>query len=278
MNTSGVGNLLSSFFSPKPKSKPAEQAPGESPRQTFSFASIPSVVGRKVSPVATETPQSTSMPTPAPTANQKDQSEAFEKRIQELETRLAQKTTEAGRIVELQQQLTQLLTQKQTMEEELVALRKKGDQTSPSPHPTPTRAAGITSSPTSQPTINVIDPNAARKVGIPRLTTFPDVVTGIIKDNMGNLLPGVLVTVRDKNDIPLRALKTNKLGQFAASTQLPPGTYLVEIEDPRGRFVFDRAQIVVNNTILPAIEIVAKSQKEVERARLAQQIFGDQKI
>ncbi len=93
----------------------------------------------------------------------------------------------------------------------------------------------------------------------------------------GNLLAGILVTVRDKDDMPLRALKTNKLGQFAASTQLPPGTYLIEVEDPRGNYVFDRVQVSITGTILPAIEIFAKSQKQLNRDRLAREIFGGPK-
>ncbi|KKT47211.1 MAG: hypothetical protein UW37_C0012G0009, partial [Candidatus Gottesmanbacteria bacterium GW2011_GWA2_44_17] len=105
-------------------------------------------------------------------------------------------------------------------------------------------------------------------------TTFPNVVTGIIKDYDNNLLPGVLVTVKDKDGVPLRALKTNKLGQFAASTQLSNGTYVVEVEDPRERFVFDRVQITVNGTIMPALQIIAKSKRALDREKLAKEIFG----
>ena len=176
-------------------------------------------------------------------------------------------------ILELQKQLTEALQHKQKMEEELSLLRRKvAAPAKAGPPPTP---AGVsTAGKTSQPTVKVMSPETAVKAGLPRMTTFPNVTTGIIKDPEGNLLPGILITVRDKDDVPLRALKTNKLGQFAASTPLPPGTYVVEIEDPRGRFVFDRAQIVVNDTILPALEIVARSKKELERQRLAQQVFG----
>ncbi len=124
------------------------------------------------------------------------------------------------------------------------------------------------------PTVKIIPPEATTRAGLPRLTTFSNVVTGIIKDNIGGLLPGVLVTVRDKEGVPLRALKTNKLGQFAASTQLPNGTYIIEIEDPRNRYLFDRAQITLNGSVMPAIEIVAKSKRDINREELSKQIFG----
>ena len=144
------------------------------------------------------------------------------------------------------------------------------------PLPIQTQKPALHFTPTTQkgPTVKIIPPESATRAGLPRLTTFSNVVTGIVKDNVGGLLPGVLVTVRDKEGVPLRALKTNKLGQFAASTQLPNGTYLVEIEDPRNRFVFDRAQITLNGTVMPAIEIIAKSKREINREELSKQIFG----
>lgn len=141
---------------------------------------------------------------------------------------------------------------------------------------------GATTSRGLTPTISMAAPNAtvraigmesAVSAGIPRLTTFPNIVTGIIKDERGNLLPGALVTVRDLHDVPLRALKTNRLGQFAASTPLPVGTYRVEVEDPQQRYAFDRAQISIDNTVLPAFEIHAKTQRQLSRDKLAREIF-----
>lgn len=222
----------------------------------FSLGHIPSVVGKK-----TDKPLP---PAPTPTPEIQAKSIALEQKVGALESELADKKTSDARLLELQKQLSELLTDKRSMEEELIRLRR-GAASQPPPT-TPTKTAGDT--------IKIITPETATKSGLPRLTTYPNVVTGIVKDTTGNLLPGVLVTVRDKDDVPLRAFKTNKLGQFAASTQLPPGTYLVEVEDPRGRYMFDRAQIVVDNSLIPVLEIIAKSQKELDRAKLAQQIFG----
>ncbi len=125
-----------------------------------------------------------------------------------------------------------------------------------------------------QPTVKIITPEGAVKAGLPRLTTFPNVVTGITKDSDNNFLPGVLVTVKDKDGIPVRALKTNRLGQFAASTPLSNGVYFVEIEDPRQRYTFDRVQITLNGSVVPALEIITKSQKQITRDKLAKELFG----
>ena len=181
--------------------------------------------------------------------------------------------------MELQGQLSEALSQREKLEKELLAIRQQVERQSRA-SPSPTRPAGVTSSVSSSPaaSVRVIAPGSETKAGLPRLTTFPNVVTGIIKDNYGNLLAGMLITVRDKDDVPLRALKTNKLGQFAASTPLPNNTYIVEIEDPKNGFTFDKAQISLNGTVAPPIEVTAKSQKQVERDKLAKEIFGNQPI
>jgi len=197
---------------------------------------------------------------------------ALQQKVSSLQSELSGKTQAEARVLELQKEMADVVRQKREAEEKLVSLNKQSLR-----QPTtqqPVRAAGVVTPPPSGPTVKVITPESATRAGLPRLTTFPNVVTGIVKDNQGGLLPGVLVTVQDKEGVPLRALKTNKLGQFAASTQLPNGVYVIEIEDPRGRFLFDRAQITLNGAIMPAIEIAAKSKREIDRENLAKQIFG----
>ena len=191
----------------------------------------------------------------------------LQEKIKALEKQLDEKTKTELQTLELQKQMSDTVKQKQYMVEELAKLRKQ-------PQPQPKADRPLAETTMKGPTVKIIPPEAATRAGLPRLTTFSNVVTGIVKDNVGGLLPGVLVTVRDKEGVPLRALKTNKLGQFAASTQLPNGTYIIEIEDPRNRFVFDRAQITLNGTVMPAIEIVAKSKRDINREELSKQIFG----
>lgn len=210
------------------------------------------------------------MPRPVVQAPTQQSSEYLDlqKKINALEKQLDEKTKTELKTLDLQKQMMDTVKQKQYMEEELAKLRKQPSRTSaPSPQP-------VSKTTPVGPTVKIIPPEAATRAGLPRLTTFSNVVTGIVKDNIGGLLPGVLVTVRDKEGVPLRALKTNKLGQFAASTQLPNGTYIVEIEDPRSRFTFDRAQITLNGAVMPAIEIVAKSKRDINREELSKQIFG----
>jgi hypothetical protein len=193
----------------------------------------------------------------------------LEEKCKKLQEELDGKNATQSRILELQTQLTELLSEREKMSQEMERLRRQGGVASVPPPKTTT-----TTQVSGGPTIQIIAPGRAVNVGLPRLTTFPNIVTGIIKDKEKNLLPGVLVTVKDKDGVPLRALKTNRLGQFAASTQLPNGVYFVETEDPRLRFTFDRAQITLNGTIVPALEIFAKTEKEITRAKLEKELFG----
>lgn len=214
-----------------------------------------------------------SPPTPVPVPNKNIQS--LEATIGDLQKKLGDTSLAHDRILELQQQITDALESRRKTEAELAALRTKLTQDLPHQVPPLRTAPTVTAAPPSTPSVRVISPQSAVNAGIPRLTTFPNVVTGIIKDYMENYLSGVLVTVRDKDGVPQRALKTNKLGQFASSVPLPNGTYLVEVEDPRAMHVFDRAQITLTGVILPALEIISKSQKQLNRDKLAREIFGD---
>ena len=88
------------------------------------------------------------------------------------------------------------------------------------------------------------------------LTTFPNVVNGVAVDANGDYLENVVVVIYDKEGLPVRALKTNKLGQFTGSTPLPNGTYSIEFE--KENLVFDVLQIELEGNILPPLSIAAK--------------------
>ncbi|MCL4360428.1 PrgI family protein [Patescibacteria group bacterium] len=167
-----------------------------------------------------------------------------------------------------QSRLTVSPVEKERMEQQLHELNRHASAAPSATYMTPS-APGKSSN-----TVRVIAPEGTIRAGIPRLTTVPNVVTGIIKNETGDLLPGILITVRDFEGVPLRALKSNKLGQFAASTPLQNGTYVIEVEDPRGKHHFDRAQITLAGNQAPALEISAKTEKQLNRERLEREIFG----
>jgi hypothetical protein len=267
----GIWDIIMHFFSPT-----QQNIPSAAPVSPVRF-STPSITGKHI--------DISSPPSVVPNTNQekiieeaKEKEVVLEEKLSTLKKDLEDKSMTEARILELQKQLTELLTQKDKMQQEIEAFRKAApQQTNPNTViPAAPSSASSVATPQTPKTQNVkiITPESAVKAGLPRLTTFPNVVTGIIKDSDNNLLPGVLVTVKDKDGMPLRALKTNRLGQFAASTPLSNGVYFVEIEDPRTRYIFDRVQITLNGSIVPAIEVVARSQKQINRAMLEKELFG----
>lgn len=110
--------------------------------------------------------------------------------------------------------------------------------------------------PVSPEMIKII-PHAKPKQNQLALTTFPNVLSGVVKDSTGNYLEGAVAVIYDKEGLPVRALKTNKLGQFSGSTPLPNGTYTLELE--KDNFAFDVLQIELTGEILPPLMIMSKN-------------------
>jgi hypothetical protein len=107
------------------------------------------------------------------------------------------------------------------------------------------------------PTAKIIKPQAAIGRMAPSLTSAPNVINGIVKDAAGLLLSNIIIVVKDEKSEPVRALKTNKIGQFAISTPLPNGTYIMELETPGHSF--DIIEVEVKGKVLPPIEIRANN-------------------
>lgn len=110
--------------------------------------------------------------------------------------------------------------------------------------------------PMAKPAVKVIVPQKSKATQI-ALTSFPNVINGIIKDMHGNYLEGVVVVIYDKEGLPVRALKTNKLGQFSGATPLPNSTYKIELE--KDNFSFDVLQIELTGQVISPLAITAKT-------------------
>lgn len=99
----------------------------------------------------------------------------------------------------------------------------------------------------------------------------PNLIAGVIKDPRGNILPNILVEVKDKDDNPIRAFKTNALGQFASATPLLNGTYTITFEDPKKTQLFDTIELLVNGNLIPPMEITSIDEREELRKSLFEQ-------
>jgi hypothetical protein len=118
------------------------------------------------------------------------------------------------------------------------------------------QVALLTNEPAKQ--INVRPELVVKAKSIPTitLTSIPNVLNGIVTDSKGNYLDGSIILAHDKQGIPVRALKTNKLGQFVAATPLNNGVYTITIE--KDTLVFDTIEIELSGTVLKPILITAK--------------------
>ncbi len=180
-----------------------------------------------------------------------------------------QQTPISSELSSLKQQLDALMAEKLKMTEELTRLKQ---QTEPSPE---IIKPVVDKEKPKRPTIKAVSAKAAvDEIGMPTLPQTPNVVVGIIKDGQKKILPNIILTIKDNKGMPLRALKTNKLGQFITATPLPNGTYFLEVEDPLKRYTFDVAEIAMKGEIFLPIEITAKSEREAIREKLAKDLFG----
>lgn len=129
------------------------------------------------------------------------------------------------------------------------------------PHFQPTPSAPIEPvKPTSQPQlpqVTIVPPKPSPQTSLV-LTSQANIINGIITDSAGNYLEGVIVSIHDKNSVPVRASKTNKLGQFAGATPLPSGTYTVTLE--KDYLKFDTLEIALNGGVLSPLTIRAKKE------------------
>lgn len=170
----------------------------------------------------------------------------------------------------MQKQLEQLALEKKRLEQELSQLKNQATQLK---EPQVVKPAVAKDAP--EPTIKAVSAKfASSEMGLSNFSQTPNLITGIVKDPQKKILPNIILTIKDKSSLPLRALKTNKLGQFATATPLSNGTYYLEAEDPLKRYVFDIAEIILSGKVFLPIEIIAKGEKELMREKLTKEIFG----
>lgn len=101
-----------------------------------------------------------------------------------------------------------------------------------------------------------VEAKFAPDMTIPATPSLANLLTGYAHDPQGKLIEGAILEIRDSSGIPVRAFKTNKLGQFISATPLPDGEY--EIETEKDGFSFDIIKVKLKGDIVPPIEIVSK--------------------
>ena len=87
--------------------------------------------------------------------------------------------------------------------------------------------------------------------------TVPNIITGIVKNFQGRGIGGVLLIIKNMHNDPVRAIKTNALGQFTISNPLANGTYKINIDvNNETGFSFDIIDVEATGGIIPPLEFV----------------------
>jgi hypothetical protein len=172
------------------------------------------------------------------------------------------------KVLELQNNLSSMLIEKQQLETRLIDLQKKfvdQDKTVFSPS---VATASVPTVPTETKFVRSIPQAMQKSAGLPITPEFPNVITGIVKDPRGNPLSSILVEVKDEQGNAVRAFKTNALGQFASATPLTNGSYTIEFEDPKEQNRFDKTAFKAGGEIILPIEVISIDTREELRRSL----------
>lgn len=170
---------------------------------------------------------------------------ALEKEIEVLKEKSGKDADSLWRLKELGLELQKAEAEKERLERELITLKKEKEE-----------EKGERDEKEKAVKAKYVKDKKAQKTGLPIIPRGANIIGGIVKDKKRQELEGVVIVVKDKNDNPVRALKTNKVGQFMIATPLSNGKYTMELE--KEGYDFDIIEIELTGQVVPAIEVVAK--------------------
>jgi hypothetical protein len=249
-------------------------------------------------------PQHTESPIPFPTQAEplnvsasvsqdsiREEEREIESNEQTIEKQISAGQNQNRDTSELQRKLDEILKQKEELEKELSTLKTRLNDTSAdiqNQNPPSAEISLPTPPPTAMPELAVVPgatpPPAQTQVPSPAqmptpsptaqpaqntpLDADPNLVKGVVKDSRGNPLQNILVEVKDEEDNPVRAFKTNGKGEFASATSLANGHYIVVLEDPKMVHKFDTLSIDALGAPLAPLEVISIDPREELRREL----------
>jgi hypothetical protein len=97
------------------------------------------------------------------------------------------------------------------------------------------------------------------QIPMPKTPDIPNIVVGMVFDEEGKIVEGAIVEIQDLTGNPMRALRTNALGQFQTASPLTSGEYVI-ITEKEG-VSFDIIKIRLVGSIVQPIKIKAKTAR-----------------
>ncbi len=143
-------------------------------------------------------------------------------------------------------EMNEMLERLKKLEEENSSLKKALETTSSTPSPQNTNSS-INSN---------FDINDFKKY-LPEFVNNPNVIAGVLVDSQGNIIQDAVIIIKDSSQKPIRAIKSNQLGQFFIRTPLPDGNYTLEVTHPK--FAFESTGVDLTGVIKEPILIYSKT-------------------
>jgi hypothetical protein len=107
-----------------------------------------------------------------------------------------------------------------------------------------------------------LDPSVAAQFSttlpIPQAPEVPNLIVGMVINEYDKIITGALIEILDSKEDTVRALKTNKLGQFFSASPLKNGSYQIKIDHPD--YEFDIINFKAEGKIIQPIKIKAKKR------------------
>jgi len=88
----------------------------------------------------------------------------------------------------------------------------------------------------------------------PFTATQPNTIYGTVRARDGHLVENAVIIIKNTDGEPIRALKTNTLGQFKTNTPMPNNTYRIEVT--REGLTFNPVEVVLQGGVIGEIEII----------------------
>lgn len=102
----------------------------------------------------------------------------------------------------------------------------------------------------------VVQADTRKNLPFPTPPTIPNIIAGMVIDKNDNIIEGAILEIKSPQGMSVRALKTNRLGQFSIATPLNSGSY--EIVTEKEGYNFDIIKIEAKGETIKPIEIKAK--------------------
>jgi hypothetical protein len=111
----------------------------------------------------------------------------------------------------------------------------------------------------------MVQASSGRKLPFPTPPEYPNLIVGMVVDKYDRLIDAVIIEITDANRHPVRAVKTNKLGQFFTASSLPNGHYQIQAE--KDGYQFGTLSLELTGKIVDPVELRALNEGPVPTIR-----------